>query len=281
LKGIKTLKYAARTALDIVFPVTCAACSKWTGDEGISVCRDCSSTIKIIDESVRVCLVCGKPFALSGGFEDNFPRKNSNAVCPSCSATGEILYNNVFVPEDNFLGEKGAQYVASAYSAVRAAAVYDGILSELIIKFKYQNAERLAAFFAGLLFEAYGRYPEISSPDIVAPVPLHPFRRFKRGYNQSDLIARGFARLAGLNYRESLLRRAYSTPQQAKLSAAERRKNVAGAFVVPRRGIELAKGKKILLIDDVMTTGSTLDACARALMSAGAAEVYCLVVATD
>lgn len=261
MKGIKTLKNAALTALDMVFPMTCAACSEWTGDEGLCVCRECSSKIKIIDESVPLCSKCGKPLAAAAGSEDIFPNKNSNTICPRCSLP--------------------AQTAEGTFFKIRAAAVYDGILSELIIKFKYQNAERLASFFAALLFEAYRRYPEISSPDVVASVPLHPLRRFKRGYNQSDLIARGFVRLAGLNYRESLLRRAYSTPQQAKLSAAIRRKNVAGAFVVPRRSFDSVKGKKILLIDDVMTTGSTLDACARALMSAGAAEVSCLVVATD
>ncbi|MDI6756753.1 MAG: ComF family protein [Endomicrobiia bacterium] len=275
------MRQSAAFALDFVFPMTCASCSEWTGDEGLRVCRECSSKIKILAESVPICSKCGKPIALSDGLEYNSPHKNSSAVCLRCSVTGDILYDNVFVPEENSLREKGVRYNASAYCGVRAAAVYDGILSELIIKFKYQNAERLAAFFASLLFEAYGRYPEISSPDVVAPVPLHPFRRFTRGYNQSDLIARGFARMSGLNYRESLLRRAYSTPQQAKLSAAERRKNVAGAFAVGRRSLDSVKGKKILIIDDVMTTGSTLDACARALMDAGAAEVFCLVVATD
>jgi len=113
--------------------------------------------------------------------------------------------------------------------------------------------------------------------DCIAAVPLHWRRRWGRGFNQSELLARRLAGLSGVPF-ASLLKRVRATPAQAGLSSARRRRNLAGAFACRRQAASL-QGQRILLIDDVMTTGSTLAACARVLKRAGAARVGVLTVA--
>ncbi|MDY6868125.1 MAG: ComF family protein [Chloroflexota bacterium] len=112
--------------------------------------------------------------------------------------------------------------------------------------------------------------------ELVIPVPLSPFRIKERGYNQSALLARPLAMSLSLNYQPYALKRIRNTRSQVELSATERRINVEGAFqAVP----ELVRGKSVLLVDDVTTTGSTLNECSRALTLGGASAVYCLTLA--
>jgi ComF family protein len=119
----------------------------------------------------------------------------------------------------------------------------------------------------------------LAEAEAVAPVPLHPFRLLKRRYNQAAEIARPLARRAGLAYLPDVLVRSKRTDSQGGKSGSGRRRNVQGAFVVPAARAAKVAGRRILLIDDVLTTGATVNACARALLKAGALAVDVAVVA--
>jgi ComF family protein len=121
---------------------------------------------------------------------------------------------------------------------------------------------------------------DIRAADMVIPVPLHASRRRERGYNQAELLARAFASMQGLPVRTDVLMRVRATEAQTHLSQAERRRNVAGAFALSDpMAAKMIAGRRIMLVDDVTTTGSTLDAAAEPLRAAGAASVWGLAFA--
>jgi ComF family protein len=157
------------------------------------------------------------------------------------------------------------------FDAAYCFGAYEGVLRELIHLYKYGRVKTLARPLGALLAAALPREERF---DAVTPVPLHWRRQWQRGFNQSDLLARTIARRCGIPVIQAL-KRVRPTVAQAGLSNTGRRQNVAAAFR-PRRTVE---GKRILLIDDVMTTGSTAAACALALKRAGAAKVALLTVA--
>lgn len=160
------------------------------------------------------------------------------------------------------------------FDAAYCFGSYEGTLRELIHLYKYGRIQTLSQPLADLLAAAL---PLDERFDAVIPVPLHWRRQWQRGFNQSELLARAIARRRGIAVVRAL-RRSRSTRTQAGLSNTERRKNVATAFQCRRAGRTLA-GRRVLLIDDVMTTGSTAAACARALKQAGAARVVLATVA--
>jgi ComF family protein len=164
-----------------------------------------------------------------------------------------------------------------AFAAARAACLYDEAARDPILKLKHADRPDLGALFATWIGRAAREL--IAEADAVAPVPLHPLRLIKRRYNQAAEIARPLARREGLTYLPDVLIRGRATESQAGKSGSGRRRNVAGAFEVPERKRPLVEGRRILLIDDVMTTGATAEGCARALKAAGAARVDVAVVA--
>jgi ComF family protein len=159
------------------------------------------------------------------------------------------------------------------FDAAYCFGAYEGALRQLIHLYKYGKVQTLAGPLSDLLAAALPRDQQF---DAIAPVPLHWRRRWQRGFNQADLLAAPLARRSGIPLAH-LLRRVHATETQAGLSNTSRRANVAKAFRA-RRGARL-KGKRILLVDDVMTTGSTGAACAAALKRAGAAKVALLTIA--
>lgn len=155
--------------------------------------------------------------------------------------------------------------------------VYEGPVREAVQALKYRGVAALAAPMASLM----ARYLREEPPgaDFLVPVPLHSLRRRLRGYNQSELLARELSAGLGLPLAARALARQRSTPPQARAAGeSERHANVAGAFEGRRADVE---GRKVLLVDDVMTTGATLDACALALREAGAARVHALTFARE
>jgi ComF family protein len=157
------------------------------------------------------------------------------------------------------------------FDAAYCYGCYEGALRELIHLFKYDKVRTLAPRFGEWLALAL---PRETAFDLVVPVPLHWLKRWQRGFNQAELLAREVAR----RWRAPLLRiarRKRYTAAQAGLTNAQRRKNAAGAFTVKGR----LDGKHVLLVDDVLTTGATASACARALKRAGAARVTLLTLA--
>lgn len=160
---------------------------------------------------------------------------------------------------------------------IRSPFAFQGVMRQAIHELKYRNLRALAATMAGWLAEylAVNCVPG----DVLVPVPLHPKRLRERGYNQSDLLARAVGKLTGLPVVSDCLARTKHTPPQARsANVSERQSHVAGAFACRDRRL---RGRKILLIDDVATSGATLNAGAAALKAAGAASVWGLAVAKD
>ncbi|MBD1401179.1 ComF family protein [Pelovirga terrestris] len=159
-----------------------------------------------------------------------------------------------------------------AYAVTYAAALYQGPLRSVIGRFKFQQHPNLDRPLAGLLLKYL---PAQLDVDLLVPVPLHPFRLRERTYNQALLLARELGRVRRLPTAHDVLGKCRSTSPQQSLSAAQRRVNLRGAFVLNRD----VRGKKILLVDDVMTTGVTVDLCSQVLLAGGAARVDVAVVA--
>jgi len=205
------------------------------------------------------CALCGRPDTLlCGACIDTLPAASGDR-CDIC-----------FMPAS--MGGSCRQCVASppAFTSLRSAFVMDAGARELVHALKYEGLTALAEPMALLAAE------RIAAPDadVVAAVPLHRGRERSRGYNQAFLLARGYARLAGLEVEPRALRRIRATAPLAKtMRREERLAIVEGAFAADRRAVH---GRRILLVDDVATTGATLDACARVLLEAGAASVHCI-----
>jgi ComF family protein len=159
----------------------------------------------------------------------------------------------------------------------RAACVFGGLVRQAIHDLKYRGVAGRAPILAQLVAEAVVRRP--LDVDVLVPVPLAAGRRRQRGFNQAELIARGVGERLGWELRPGCLVRTRETPQQMRLTGAERRANVAGAFACPEPAA--VAGRRVAVLDDVMTTGSTMGACAEALKAAGARRVYGIVVARE
>jgi ComF family protein len=163
------------------------------------------------------------------------------------------------------------------FARARAALLYDDGCRGLILSFKHGDRTDLAPVFARWLARAGAEL--LGDADLLVPVPLHRWRLFHRRYNQSALLARLLARTSGVPMLPDLLIRHRATPSQGGLGRRGRVRNVAGAFALHSRLARRADGRRVLLIDDVHTTGATLGECARLLRRAGAARVDVLTLA--
>jgi ComF family protein len=153
---------------------------------------------------------------------------------------------------------------------------YEGPLKRIIHDIKFRRASRYARHLAWLLEQA-GCEIQPASVDVVVPVPLHAERLTERGYNQTELIYREWAQKRGLPWEDAMVRVKNTVPQW-ELALADRRVNLRNAFRVSRPGA--VAGKRVLLVDDIFTSGLTMDACARELKKAGAKQVHCLALAS-
>jgi ComF family protein len=155
--------------------------------------------------------------------------------------------------------------------------IYGEVSKQLILQFKHGGRADSVPVFANWMVQA-GK--EILGPEaILVPVPLHLWRRVSRKFNQSALLAGAMARQTGIQHQPLLLHRHRHTPPQGFKSGASRKRNVRGAFTVPNSQRQKIRGQHLVLIDDVRTSGATLNACARALLGAGAAQVDAVTLA--
>lgn len=213
----------------------------------------------------------GGPRPLAGGFSGEAWSRIRFLDGPVCDGCG--------LPFDYDPGVRCTACLAKprAFDAARAACLYDELSRDPILKLKHADRLDLAPLLARWLSRAAA--PLIEEADAIAPVPLHPLRLARRRYNQAAEIARPLAAMTGTPYLPDALVRRRATETQGGKSGSGRRRNVAGAFEVPKRRAAEVEGLRILLVDDVLTTGATAEGCARALKAAGAVRVDLAVVA--
>jgi ComF family protein len=230
---------AATRLLDLVLPQRCPLCATPL-DRGPALCGACWSALPLVVPPV--CDVLGTPFPHAMG---------SGAVSPAALAAPPV------------------------YARARSAALHEGPARRLVHALKFADRHEVAGLMARLMARA-GR--ELLDPaDAVLPVPLHPRRLFSRRFNQSAMLARDIARLSGRPLLLDVLMRKKPTRRQVGLTRRQRARNVQGAFAV--RDAEAIRGKRLVLVDDVLTTGATVEAAARVLLKAGAQEVCVLTFA--
>ena len=222
-----------------------------------------------------VCVYCHEPVASHGVLCADCWRKIEFITPPLCDRLGLPLYYGDATEEP--LISAVALRNPPIFRRARAAARFSGVMRHLIHGFKYADRHEALGLLTGLMQGAGAEL--LKDADLLVPVPLHRRRLFKRRYNQAALLARKLSALGGVPVNYTVLRRTRSTPSQVGLPEHERRDNVAGAFTVPPREAVELRGRIVLLIDDVITTGSTLNACARTLLDAGAVNVDCLAIA--
>jgi ComF family protein len=226
--------------LDAVLPPLCLGCNEIVAEPG-SLCAGCWPGFGFI--APPHCLRCGMPFAEDVG----------NALCGACLRH------------------------PPRFRRARAALVYDDKSRRLVLPFKHGDRTDMARGYGRWMARAGAEL--LAETELIAPVPLHWRRLFTRRYNQALLLARAVARESRAHVVPDLLRRARWTGSQAGLRAEERRKNVRRAFELHPRWALAVKDKAVLLVDDVLTTGATAEACALALQRAGARHVDVLTLA--
>lgn len=233
------LARAAAMAADVLLPGRCLRCGVVVGGAS-ALCPACWESIHFI--AAPLCDRCGQPFEVdpAGG-----------ALCGQCMADPPL------------------------YARARAVFRYDEASRPLVLRFKHGDRTAAAPQFARWMARAGG--PLLAEAQLVAPVPLHRWRLWRRRYNQAALLAQALAKQAEIPYLPDALARVRATPSQGTLGRGQRRRNVQGAFHVRRP--EAVAGKRILLVDDVLTSGSTVGECVRVLLRAGAERVEVLTLA--
>lgn len=235
------LAYAASSKLlDALFPPQCMRCDVLIHQHG-ALCNDCWQELHFI--TAPMCGHCGHPFEYDMG---------EGALCGACIQD------------------------LPAYDSAYSALVFDDVSKRLLHRLKYEDQGHLAPILADWLASHMQR---AQSMDAIIPVPLSRKRLFSRRYNQSALVAKPLALRLGIAYRPEWLLRIKHTKPQTGLTRSQRQENVASAFAVPVAKQPELIGKSVVLLDDVLTTGATIEACTKALRKGGAQHIHVLTLA--
>ena len=241
------LRQLAGVLASIIFPAPCGLCGEILEDASrIPICQPCLASLG--RWTGPLCRKCGRPLVS--------PVAAEGLTAPLCHGCRRGLYD---------------------FDFARSYGAYSPAMARAIVLLKYHQVTPLAGWFAGRLLPLAREHASQFAADVVVPVPLHPARQRERGYNQAEMIARPLARQIGLPCRSCLLVRTRPRPEKLRLTLRERWRSVRNAFVTCE-GSQVDK-LRVILVDDVLTTGVTLDACSRALRQAGATYVAALTVA--
>ena len=227
------LAHGLRYAFDVLLPPRCPACREIVAEDG-SFCAACWADLRFI--TAPMCTHCGTPFEVDRG---------TGTACGACLAA------------------------PPRYAAARAALVYGGSARAVLMGFKHGDREHLCRVMAPQMVRAAGDW--LTAATVLVPVPLHRWRLWRRGYNQAALLAAAIARRSPAQLSIDALVRVRATLASKAMTRTQRARNVRGAFRVAR--VAAVSGRHVVLVDDVLTSGATADACARILLRAGAARV--------
>lgn len=243
---------------DLLFPRRCPFCHEIVPTWQELICPECRQFVRkyyLIREPV--CKRCGK--ALS---------RMETEYCMDCAVHSRSFDGGISLfryGKRNLKPVKGKKPGYEKHS-----------MGESILRFKYHNCREYADYYIEELLNVYGRRLGRIHPDVIIPVPVHPARRRMRGYNQAEILARKLGEALGVEVCTDLLIRVKKTRPQKELNDAERLRNLSEAFVISHRMPE--KYRMVLLIDDIYTTGSTMEICSRRLKEAGAIRVFCVSI---
>jgi len=242
------IEYIKEGILNFVFPLDCKICEKPIREsKGYSVCENCFKTIELIEQPY--CIKCGKPL-----IPTDFFKQNREVLCLDC---------------------KRKKY---SFEFSRSTGIYDKVLKKCIHLFKYYGEKKFAKPLGKLMVDYLLKNNEFENKfDLIIPVPLHKNDLKKRGFNQSVLLSKVIGDYFSIPVGESVLIKKKITPFQVNLSKKEREKNILKAFSVEKP--EEINGKNILILDDVFTTGATVEECAKELIKSRAKNIFVLTLA--
>ena len=217
------------------------------------------------------CPLCGKPAPVVEG--------SRLLACPECLDELETVGNVYCLKCGQEIKGYDKQYcydcarVKHVYDQGAAALAYTENIKQSIYRYKYKGKREYAEWYGQILAKECGSRIRMWGPDVIVPVPLHPKKLKSRGYNQAALMAKALGRELGINVDCDYLARVHNTAPMKKLTTEERIKNLKNAFIINKNDV---KYNKILLVDDIYTTGATVDACAAVLKAGGVRDVYCI-----
>ena len=238
------LCYMIREVVNLFYPALCHICGKKTILWNQNLCKDCLKKMK--KRLPPFCIKCGRQ--LSGEAE-------LQEKCSDCKK------NNLY------------------FDRVLSVFYYDDVLKELVHNFKYKKLTSLTKEFVELTLDFMREYAIGKKIDLVVSIPMHPLRLFKREINPSHILAKNIAKKLAVRYSGNLLKKTKNTPPQSKLTRAERMKNVKGSFSMQKNNTPYVRHKKVLVVDDLFTTGSTVNECARVLKESGSSYVEVITLA--
>jgi len=231
--GLAQARRGMEFFFDVLLPPRCPSCRTIVGEDG-SFCGSCWTELRFI--TAPMCARCGTPFEVDHG---------PGTTCGACLLR------------------------APRYASARAALVYHGSARRVLLGFKHSDRDHLVRLMAPQMVRAARG---LLTPDaVLVPVPLHRWRLWRRGYNQAALLARAVGKLGAVPVSVDALVRTRATAMSKGMTRTQRATNVRGAFAVARPAAIV--GRAVILVDDVLTTGATVEACTRALRKAGAARV--------
>ncbi len=237
---MRKAKSLGNKVLDLLYPRRCPVCGRILRPEEKLICRECGRKLPWVREPV--CIRCGKPI--------DDPEKG---LCADCLKTDHM------------------------YNEGRSALLYEKGIRLSVNRMKFYNHREYIPFYAACIQAAGRKYMRLWQVRCIIPVPMHPKKREERGFDQTELLAKELSKMCGIPVLENVLLRVRYTKASRKLGREHRLANLRGAFAV-RKGVKIPE--PVLLLDDIYTTGTTMDNAARALRKAGVREIYFLTLCT-
>ncbi len=228
---LSLIKSTSKNLLDVIYPPICIVCGNSVYEHG-SICSKCWECINFISDPQ--CQICGFPFDF---------QVIEGAICAGCA------------------------YKKPYFSKARSVFLYDENSQKIITNFKYRDKTEYSSFFSRWMVRIGSNM--LDECDFIIPIPLHPLKLFLRKYNQASLIANELHKHSKKKVLYNAIIRIKYTTKQASLVRKNRFKNIKGAFRINKKYIKLLEGKNILLVDDVITTGATINECAKSLIKQG------------